>query len=93
MFVPSYFDYVRLRNFMQAENVDFAGLSEYATPSELGRGRSLFADGRARVALLTERCHFYNRMRLRNVQVRLTCGDSACISLSLHLCGDKQCLP
>lgn len=70
--MPSYFDYVRLRNFFTEQNIDFAGLSEYASPSELARGRSLFADGRARVALLTERCHFYHRARLRNVQVSIS---------------------
>lgn len=70
VFVPSYFDYVRLRNFMQANNVTFAGMNEYASHSELARGRSYFADGRARVALLTERCLFYHHMRLSNIQVR-----------------------
>ncbi|KAK9793740.1 hypothetical protein WJX73_006953 [Symbiochloris irregularis] len=68
VFVPSYFDYVRLRNFMQAHNVTFAGMNEYATHSELARGRSYFADGRARVALLTERCLFYHHTRLSNIR-------------------------
>lgn len=69
LFVPSYFDYVAVRNFLQSEGAEFACLHEYATPPELARARSLFADGRARLALLTERCYFYHRPRLRNVQV------------------------
>lgn len=67
---------------MQGHNVPFAGMNEYATHSELARGRSHFGDGRARVALLTERCLFYHHMRLSNVQVgRSSSGTSArCIS-------------
>ena len=45
--VPSYFDYVRVRNFLAGEeDVTFAALHEYASVSDLARGRSLFADGR-----------------------------------------------
>ena len=46
MVVPSYFDYIRLRNFLTREEAEFAGFHEYASPSELARGRSLFSDGR-----------------------------------------------
>ena len=67
--MSSYFDYVRLRNFLREAGTDFAGLSEYAAPKQAARGRSLFADGRLRLALLTERCHFYYRARMRGVQV------------------------
>ncbi len=69
IFVSSYFDYVRLRNFLKAEDAAFAGLSEYAAPKAAARGRSLFADGRLPIALLTERSHFYNRARVRGVKV------------------------
>lgn len=76
IFVPSYFDYVRLRNFLKEEEAHFAGLSEYAAPKEAARGRSLFADGRLRLALLTERSHFYHRARVRGVKV----GEILCFS-------------
>ena len=69
LFVSSYFDYVRLRGFLREQGADFAGLSEYAAPKQAARGRSLFADGRLRLALLTERCHFYYRARMRGVKV------------------------
>jgi U3 small nucleolar RNA-associated protein 25 len=69
VFVSSYFDYVRLRNFLKEEDAAFAGLSEYAAPKHAARGRSLFADGRLPLALLTERSHFYNRARVRGVKV------------------------
>ena len=43
MFVPSYFDYVRLRAFLEEQGADFLGLSEYTDGSEAARGRSSFA--------------------------------------------------
>ena len=44
--VPSYFDFVRVRNFLNEEGAEFAALHEYASVTELARGRSLFSDGR-----------------------------------------------
>ena len=69
IFVSSYFDYVRLRNFLAAQEVEFEGLSEYASGSEVARGRSRFAAGITRIALYTERAHFYHRRRSRGVKV------------------------
>ena len=80
LFCSSYFDYVRLRAFLKAQGAPFAGLSEYAAPSQAARARSLFADGRLRLALLTERAHFYFRARVRGVQARPP--DSAPCSLA-----------
>ena len=70
IFVASYYDYVRLRNFLKEQEVQVADLSEYAPPKEAARARSLFLDGRLHVALLTERSHFYNRARVRGTQVK-----------------------
>ena len=70
IFAASYYDYVRLRNFLKEQDVQVAALSEYAAPKVAARARSLFLDGRLGVALLTERSHFYNRARVRGVKVR-----------------------
>ena len=51
MVVPSYFDYIRLRNFLTQEETGFAGLNEYADLKDLARGRSLFSDGRRGFAI------------------------------------------
>ena len=69
IFVPSYLDYVRLRSFLRAEEIEFEGLSEYASGTEVARGRSRFAAGTVRLALYTERAHFYHRQRTRGVKV------------------------
>lgn len=71
LFVPSYFDFVRIRNFLKAENASFAANSEYSDPSEVGQFRSAFYDGRTKVMLYSERAHFYRRHRIRGIK-RLT---------------------
>ena len=72
VFVPSYLDYVRLRSFLRAEEFEFEGLSEYASGSEVARGRSRFAAGKVRLALYTERAHFYHRRNTKGVKVGFT---------------------
>jgi U3 small nucleolar RNA-associated protein 25 len=68
IYVPSYFDYVRVRNFLRAENASFLGLCEYTDRGDMARARSYFADGRRRVLLYTERAQFYNRHRIRGLK-------------------------
>ena len=67
VFVPSYFDFVRVRNALTAHEVSFAVASEYTPPRDAARARTLFADGRKRVLLVTERAHFYHRRKVRGV--------------------------
>lgn len=71
LFVPSYFDFVRVRNFLKAENASFAPNGEYADPQEVGQYRSQFYDGRVKVMLYSERAHYYRRHRIRGIR-RLT---------------------
>lgn len=69
IFVRSYFDFVRLRNFLKEEGASFVGLCEYTKHSDVSRGRSNFFHSRRRIMLYTERAHFYHRYRLRGVKV------------------------
>jgi U3 small nucleolar RNA-associated protein 25 len=68
IFVSSYFDFVRVRNLLTKEDVSFAVNSEYIEPREAARARTLFADGRKRVLLLSERAHFYFRRRIKGAR-------------------------
>jgi U3 small nucleolar RNA-associated protein 25 len=80
LFVPSYFDFVRLRNFLREEDADFAALSEYCDRGEATRARARFfagasggaggggGGGGCRILLYTERAHFYHRYRVRGVR-------------------------
>lgn len=68
LFVSTYFDFVRVRNFLTAAGADFLHASEYASHSEAARARSRFANGESPLLLYSERAHFYQRPSLRNVQ-------------------------
>jgi len=42
LFVPSYFDYVRVKKFLRARNVPIADMGEYVPPREAARARTAF---------------------------------------------------
>ncbi|XP_056446514.1 U3 small nucleolar RNA-associated protein 25 homolog [Gadus chalcogrammus] len=67
IYVPSYFDYVRLRNHMKKANMNFASACEYSTKSEVSRARHLFQKGERQFLLFTERFHFYKRYTIRGI--------------------------
>ena len=49
IFVPSYFDYVRLRNLLKSEASDsLVGLCEYTEQPDAARGRTYFLQVRIR---------------------------------------------
>ncbi|KAI9188988.1 rRNA-binding ribosome biosynthesis protein utp25 [Blastocladiella emersonii ATCC 22665] len=65
LFVPSYFDFVRIRNHMDEAEYDFEVVSEYTEPRDKTRARTLFFQGRTRILVYTERAHFFHRQALR----------------------------
>lgn len=67
IFVRTYFEFVRLRNFMRSEAASLVLLSEYSKRSDISRGRSNFFHGNKNLMLYSERAHFYYRFTLRGV--------------------------
>lgn len=61
IFIPSYFDFVRLRNYFRKEEIEFCQVSEYTEHPAVARARSKFFDGAYPFMLFTERFHFFNR--------------------------------
>lgn len=68
IYVPSYFDYVRLRNYMKKEDVNFTQICEYTKDNKMSRARTLFYHGGAHFLLYSERAHFFRRMRIKGVR-------------------------
>eukprot|EP00064_Thunnus_orientalis_P016529 superscaffoldBa00003301_g16595 len=68
IYIPSYFDYVRLRNYMKKEEMNFASICEYSSKSEVSRARYFFQKGDKQFLLFTERFHFYKRYTIKGIQ-------------------------
>jgi U3 small nucleolar RNA-associated protein 25 len=68
--VPSYFDFVRVRNALVALEADevtfhFASMSEYSKESDVARAKTRLFTGRVKLLLMTERIHYYWRSVVR----------------------------
>mmetsp|Transcript_58743 Transcript_58743/g.134749 ORF Transcript_58743/g.134749 Transcript_58743/m.134749 type:complete len:215 (+) Transcript_58743:1170-1814(+) len=69
LFVPSYFDFVRVRELLKAEDVPFETLSEYSAPAAVSRVRSAMQQRRLGGLLLySGRAHFFHRHNLRGAR-------------------------
>jgi len=68
IFIPSYFDYVRLRNLLDSEEVEFSTCSEYSDDRDIATARKSFRRGDSTTILVTERFHFFRRVKFWGVQ-------------------------
>ena len=72
IFVPTYADFVRLRNHLENASetsaVSFGSISEYDSVRETARARSHFLSGRHNLLLYSERAHHHFRYRIKGVQ-------------------------
>jgi len=69
IFVPSYFDFVRLKAHLEAtEDLTFASLSEDSSNQDISRARQAFFLGKLNFLLVTERFHFYRRYHIRGAK-------------------------
>ncbi|XP_066117544.1 U3 small nucleolar RNA-associated protein 25 homolog isoform X2 [Saccopteryx bilineata] len=68
IYVPSYFDFVRLRNYFKREELNFTHICEYTQRSGISRARHFFLQGEKQFLLLTERFHFYKRYTIKGIR-------------------------
>ncbi|XP_037352248.1 U3 small nucleolar RNA-associated protein 25 homolog [Talpa occidentalis] len=68
VYVPSYFDFVRLRNYFKREDLSFTHICEYTRKPAVSRARHFFLRGERQFLLLTERFHFYKRYTIKGVR-------------------------
>ncbi|KAH8272837.1 hypothetical protein KR018_001996 [Drosophila ironensis] len=68
LYVPSYFDYVRIRNHFKAEMISFVQVNEYTKKEKISRARDIFFHSGASVLLYSERAHFFRRTRIKGIR-------------------------
>ncbi|XWS70966.1 hypothetical protein CRYUN_Cryun03dG0096200 [Craigia yunnanensis] len=68
LFVSSYFEFVRLRNFLKSQNASFCLLGDYTDQRDISRARVWFFEGKRKIMLYTERIHFYRRYKIRGIR-------------------------
>lgn len=68
IFVPSYFDFVRVRNRLKSDEVSFVQICEYTSEKKVIRARDMFYNDRKKFCLYTERYHFYRRHKIKGVK-------------------------
>lgn len=68
IYIPSYFDYIKLRNyFNEYLPHDYCSLHEYLKPESITRSRTWFYNGDKRILLYTGRLYFFRRYKLKKV--------------------------
>jgi U3 small nucleolar RNA-associated protein 25 len=68
IFIPSYFDFTRIRNYLDSQDIEFGILNEYSTVSDSSHDRDYFKQGIHHFLLYTERAHFFRRYHLKGIQ-------------------------
>nr|XP_043628614.1 U3 small nucleolar RNA-associated protein 25 [Erigeron canadensis] len=68
IFISSYFEFVRVRNFLKSQDASMCLLGEYTKQSDISRSRVWFFQGTKKIMLYTERAHFYHRYKIRGIQ-------------------------
>lgn len=68
VFIPSYLDFVQVREHFQRAELSHVILSEYCQAGEISGARAKFFAGRGRFLLVTERFHFFKRYRIRGIR-------------------------
>ena len=61
IFIPSYFDFVKIRNYFKKNDISSMNVTEYTDKKSVDRARYLFFHGKVHFMLLTERMFFYKR--------------------------------
>lgn len=68
IFIPSYFDFVRVSDHFEQQQLSYVSISEYSSGKEIAKARQQFHSGKRSFLLVTERFHFYRRYVLRGAQ-------------------------
>jgi hypothetical protein len=67
IFIPSYFDFIKVRNYCLQESLDVAFISEYSRESEISRSRTFMFQNIKSILIYTGRAHFFHRLHIRGI--------------------------
>ncbi|BFU19749.1 hypothetical protein EHI8A_162370 [Entamoeba histolytica HM-1:IMSS-B] len=69
LYIPSYFDYLRIKQYLNTENFRCICLCEYSSTKAISSARSRFYhEDEWEFFVITERFHFFNRFRIKGIQ-------------------------
>ena len=75
IFIPSYFDYLRVKNYLKTSTkFTFGSIDEYSSQSKLTKTRQEFASGKIKLLLYTERLHYFRRYEISGVKTLIMYG-------------------
>ncbi|WVZ87244.1 hypothetical protein U9M48_033914 [Paspalum notatum var. saurae] len=64
LFVSSYFEYIRISNFLKSKEATFCRIGEATSQQDISRSRLWFFEGKKKILLYSERSHFYHRYKV-----------------------------
>ncbi|CAL5077273.1 unnamed protein product [Urochloa decumbens] len=68
LFVSSYFEYIRISNFLKSKEASFCRVGEATSQQDISRSRLWFFEGKKKILLYSERSHFYHRYKIRGTK-------------------------
>lgn len=94
LFVPSYFDFVRVRNFLHREyRESYAAISEYCSPRQQRQALGQFTDLEKPLLVITERFYFFKRYFVKMAEVLCFYSPPAFPTFYVHLIGKLSATP